>query len=74
MNAITAALIVWAAAGLIRNKSWWMGVALALGWGWKIAPGLLVAALAPLRRWRALAWGCTGCGALLAITVLVGER
>lgn len=57
MNVVTAALILWAAAMLIRRRPLWVGLALGLGVAWKIAPALLVAALAPLRRWRAAAWG-----------------
>jgi hypothetical protein len=68
MNVVTAALILWGAGALARRREAQAGLAGALGFGWKIAPALLVAALAGLRRWRALAWGIAGSGVLLAIS------
>lgn len=56
MNVVTAALLVWAAGALRRERHWQLGLALALGFAWKIAPLALILALLPMRRWRALGW------------------
>lgn len=71
MNVVTVALIVGAAAALMRGKAFWTGLFLGVGFAWKIAPALLIAALGPLRRWRALAWGCAISLALLGVSVMV---
>lgn len=68
MNIVTAALIVAAAWAFRRRREGALGSMLALGFGWKIAPALMIAALAPMRRWRALAWGIGLSLALLAIS------
>ncbi len=69
MNVVMAGLILLAAWGVRRRRDWLVGAALAAGFGWKIAPALMVAALAPMRRWRALAWGAGLSLTLLGVSV-----
>ena len=69
MNVVGAALILLAAAAVARRKPFWTGLALAAGVGWKIAPALLLAVLAPLKRWRAMGHGLACCLAMLAAAV-----
>lgn len=69
MNVVTAALIVGAVWAFRRRRDWLLGLLLAVGFGWKIAPAILIAALVPLRRWRALAWGIGFSAALMLASV-----
>ena len=73
MNVVTAALIVAAVWALRRRRATILGLLLALGTAWKIAPVILLAALTAMRRWRAAFWGGVFCVALFGASVaLVG--
>ncbi|MCE5228387.1 DUF2029 domain-containing protein [bacterium] len=70
MNVATAALIVAAAWAFRRRREGALGGLLAVGFGWKIAPALLIAALLPMRRWKAFAWAIAASIALALISLL----
>ncbi len=74
MNIVVAALIVAAAWAFRRRREGALGAILAVGFGWKIAPALMIATLIPMRRWRAVAWGVAVSAALLVLSVWVYGR
>ena len=78
MNVVTAVLVGLAAGGIIRRKNVeagggegeaLAGAALAVGFAWKVAPALLIAALAAMGKWRAALWGATVAAALLTVSI-----
>jgi hypothetical protein len=76
MNVATAALLTVAGGLLLRRRAGWAGVALGIGFTWKIAPALLIGALAVRRRWwPGIATGVlTGGGLWLASFALAGPE
>lgn len=71
MNIVTAALIVAAAWAFRRRRESALGSILAVGFGWKIAPAVMIAALIPMRRWRALIWGIAISIALIVLSMIL---
>jgi hypothetical protein len=71
MNVLAAWAVLGAAAALRRRRDGLAGSILALGFGWKIAPALLIAALLPLRRPRALVVAVAGSAALWLASFLI---
>ena len=69
MNVVTVALVLWAAAMLARKRPVGAGLALGLGFAWKISPALLIGAMAGLGRWRVALWGVVFSVVSLGISV-----
>jgi hypothetical protein len=70
LNVVLASLFLWGAVALQRGRQAQLGLSVALGFGFKITPILLVPALWLMGRRKAAAWAMAGSFALIGLSIL----